>query len=509
MRNKKLEYRNTKQYQNSNFQNSKHFCFDYLNFCHSNLFRISCFGFRISIFLFLFFFFYPQSTHAQYYNYPISELNYCRDAKECSLYCQIPQNTPACWSYGKYVMNPDVLGETDININYPILELGNCNTAQDCFIYCSQPDNQQACAGYARDKGLVKNKPIKENVDETKIVEAAKTELGCETKEACMSFCDKTENREKCFNFSKKYNLGSPPGEGQQGPSQEVIQQMEGELGCDGASSCKNFCDQPVNREKCFEVAQKYGLVKKEEIEKREQNMEEMRKLLEEAKTELGCDTQDTCAKFCTKKENKEKCMQMWRKHNVGPQIPQPSNMMQPVISGTPPTKQQLDAEHPGPGGCTSDKACLEYCQKHPKDCPGFVDKKSQPNSANAPQPSPQASLGSLSNKTQTGTFLGPGGCKTEGECKAYCEKHPKECPGFPEKKPLLSPSPVSEKDRLTPPPFDNQNRPPMPPNAQFPKTTQAPPPNSNNQPVAEPNLQYPLNNPGPGLNPTDVPATF
>jgi len=45
--NTKFEYRNPKQYQNSNFQNSK-LCFEHLSFGHSNLFRISDFVLRIS-----------------------------------------------------------------------------------------------------------------------------------------------------------------------------------------------------------------------------------------------------------------------------------------------------------------------------------------------------------------------------------------------------------------------------------------------------------------------------
>lgn len=42
-----------------------------------------------------------------------------------------------------------------------------------------------------------------------------------------------------------------------------------------------------------------------------------------------------------------------------------------------------------------------------------------------------------LQNRTPTNTsqFQGPAGCRTEAECKAYCEKHPDECPGFPKDK--------------------------------------------------------------------------
>src|SRR4030042_3546953 len=49
IRNSKSEYRNPKQIQNPNFQNTKPvFCLENLHFEHLCLFRISCFEFRIS-----------------------------------------------------------------------------------------------------------------------------------------------------------------------------------------------------------------------------------------------------------------------------------------------------------------------------------------------------------------------------------------------------------------------------------------------------------------------------
>jgi len=45
----KSEYRNPKQYQNTNDQNSKLICFERLNFKNLNLFRVSDLEFRISI----------------------------------------------------------------------------------------------------------------------------------------------------------------------------------------------------------------------------------------------------------------------------------------------------------------------------------------------------------------------------------------------------------------------------------------------------------------------------
>lgn len=64
-----------------------------------------------------------------------------------------------------------------------------------------------------------------------------------------------------------------------------------------------------------------------------------------------------------------------------------------------------------GPGGCASEKDCLEYCknQKNQSECKNFIDKISQ---------------NILDN------FTGPGGCKGVEECQKYCQEssHNQEC---------------------------------------------------------------------------------
>ena len=64
----------------------------------------------------LYFFLLPSWVSAQSrLTYPIADLGYCRDAKECYLYCEIPENKAACWSYGKYKLGSDVLGVTTMS----------------------------------------------------------------------------------------------------------------------------------------------------------------------------------------------------------------------------------------------------------------------------------------------------------------------------------------------------------------------------------------------------------
>ena len=189
--------------------------------CKSKLKIIKTFAFLIVIFTFSFLIFNLSSASAQSARYPIPELGNCRNQEECYLYCQIPQNTPDCWSYGKYIMNnaQSVLGETTTNITYPITELGNCSDANACFIYCNQPKNQSTCYAYAKNHGLINEEEV-ENEEEDlppekmqEIITSAKTELGCEGKEQCMTICSAPENYAKCEAFAKKHNLykGPPP----------------------------------------------------------------------------------------------------------------------------------------------------------------------------------------------------------------------------------------------------------------------------------------------------------
>lgn len=411
-------------------------------------------------------------TSAQSSRYPIKELGNCRDARECHLYCQIPKNTPTCWSYDKYILHKNVLGE-ETNITFPIKELGNCTGPTECFNYCEKPENQATCFAFAKARGLAKDEeqPLPPNV-----MTAAKTELGCDNRESCQNLCTQSANLEKCRLFSEKHGLRRPPPkEGKMGPPAETMQAAQKELGCRDEASCDQVCRNPENGKKCFEFAKKYNLLKRDEIEKHEENedrwaklQEKKIKMVEAAQKELACDNFDSCKKTCDLPENREKCQDLAKKHGLGP-VPPPSGQFpgQPPIS-PPGLTTREDKSVRGPGGCATDKECKEYCQKNPQDCPGFAGKSKDEKQKPTKQTPPKS-----------GDFLGPKGCKTEKECEDYCKKHPDECPGFPKKPPQTPPPNIS-------PPVQSQNYPPQ--------TGQS------GQPPNQPPYQPP-NQPPPGLN--------
>lgn len=307
--------------------------------------------------------------------YPIPELGYCRDAKECYLYCEIPENKAACWSYSKYKVGSDVLGVTTMSeeekemmrqkakqyaIAFPIADLGNCPGPQECRDFCEQPANQQACMDFAKKKGF--QKEVK-GPEHDELLQKARVELGCTSTEECRSICE--SDRGRCEAFAKKHGMyQEPPSQGRYSAKekQELMQKAESELGCTSMESCKSICEK--NPQACMMFAKKHGF---DRPEPREGEME--------------------------RREERE-----------------PERHMQGSMTGK----------------CDSEESCKTYCQEHPSECPGFQ------NNQRATGQQPPSGSQSIGGGTH---YVGPSGCRTEGECNNWCNDHPDKCPGFSQAK--------------------------------------------------------------------------
>ncbi len=311
-------------------------------------------------------------------HYPIVELSYCRDAKECFLYCEIPQNKAACWSYGTYRLGADVLAATtlspeekkamegkarELGITFPIAELGNCVGPQECKDFCEQPANQATCANFAKSRGLDRGSRVDQSKEQD-ILSAAQSELGCTTKESCYQKC--SQDHAACEAFAKRHGI-SGGAEGQQG----------------GESS---------NVDKA--------------------------KLLEDAKSQLGCTSMESCSQTC--QQNPQRCAEFAKQHGFnggGTQQGPSGSQSQYGQSGT-------SGGNKGPGGCDNEASCKAYCQSHPSECSGFGG--TSPSSGG----NYQGSGGSYPSQS-SGSYVGPSGCRTQEECAAYCKANPSSCPGF------------------------------------------------------------------------------
>lgn len=394
--------------------------------------------------------------------YPIPELGNCRNSQECYYYCQIPQNTPTCWSYNKYIISKDVLGEEAISpeeeakrlgITFPVPELGNCNSPSECFVYCNQPQNQAACFAWAKKKGLVKQPNVEEN-----IMAAAIKELGCKSELECMVFCQQPDNMNKCQEFAGRHSLVKEEhrDDKHQGPSPAIMAKARAELGCDNEESCMKFCNKGDNMSKCMEFAKRHGMMEEEEYEKHKGYMEKKGQMMEDAKKELGCVSREACASFCSNPQNMDKCMGLARKYGMG---------------GANPSGRYIQYDQTGKNilPCSSPVECQELCAKNINICAGGIPPQSVPRQS---RESPQFQQ---SGKYDGGDSLGPAGCKTEAECKAYCQNNPETCPGFPKRmdqkppeyiNPEIKVSPIvyptDYTPRYTPPPYPTYQPPPQ-----------------------------------------------
>ncbi len=275
------------------------------------------------------------------YEYPVPELGNCRDRQECHLYCEVPNNKPACWAYNVYAVGTDVLGDESpetkvaaLGITFPITELGNCANVAACKTFCVDLQNQAVCREFAVKHGLA---------NKEKIIDKAKLELGCTTTEECRQLCELETNRSLCRTFAKKYHLKGAV-------KNLLVESAKNELGCTNHAECRLLCEKPENREKCVNLARRLGRgdTRKEE-------------LILKAKESLGCTSFEDCKSFCQNPENAEKC------RNFGAAVRQ---HVEDKVKNE--LKEKL--------GCTTAEECRKVCETNPERCPNFPKLGGSPN---------------------------------------------------------------------------------------------------------------------------------
>lgn len=253
-------------------------------------------------------------------------------------------------------------------LSFPIAELGNCTDLATCKAYCDSRDHQTECVNFAKKKGFYKEPELKGK--EAQVLAAAKTELGCNSKEACMTICQKEENIEKCSNFASKHGLGGPPvGRG----NPQLLTKAKEILGCNSEDSCKAVCENPTNQQKCSDFASQAGLGGG------------IRRV-----GPGGCNSEESCRAYC------ESHMDECRQFGGG---------------------QRGEGERrSGPGGCNSEASCQAYCEKNPAECGGQDGRGPGGLQDDFCRQNPQ--------KCQRGSAGGPSNLTPQ----EYCQQNPDQC---------------------------------------------------------------------------------
>src|SRR5260221_13453887 len=213
---------------------------------------------------------------------------------------------------------------TKYGIIYPIVELGSCTDYSSCRSYCEDPVHKDACISFAKSKGFYKEDAT--TIKAQPILDAAKTELGCSSYDSCKSFCQVDSNKDKCDSFAKSHQLTG--GRVDDPAKSTIIQKAKEVLGCNSEDSCKSYCSQASNSQKCSDFAKSVGL-KGGEVQQ----------------GPGGCSSAQTCKTFCADPANFDTCSK-FAGSNGGP-----------------------SGQFKGPGGCDSPQSCQSYCSTHQSEC--------------------------------------------------------------------------------------------------------------------------------------------
>jgi len=226
----------------------------------------------------------------------------------------------------------------------------------------------------------------------------------CESKEACMEYCDEPGNMSRCITFAKAHNLMTPEeAERAEEFSDTLEERGGGPGGCTTPSSCETYCEDITNLRECLVFAEDHGHV--------DDNIEEGKKiaLYLDAGGQMpgGCTSRQSCESYCSDFNHGEECLLF--AEEVGLEIDDKDH---PDGPNKEQMRAMIDLMKRGetPGGCTSERECESYCSEsgNIEECVAFGEKVGfiSPEEAEMVR--------------KTGG-KGPGGCTSREECDSFC----------------------------------------------------------------------------------------
>ncbi|MBI2055541.1 MAG: hypothetical protein HYT42_01470, partial [Candidatus Sungbacteria bacterium] len=213
---------------------------------------------------------------------------------------------------------------------------------------------------------------------------------------------------------------------------------------------CRDYCEDPANREECFGFAEKQGLITAEDKKNFEVG-QKLNKKLEEAGGPGGCRNESDCRTYCSDAARAEECVAFASTHGGIPPEQARAMLRQFTENRFGPPGDFGPAEFGPPGFAGPDefrRRFEEETQKRfeqfraleenfrGKQIPGFGPPGGFPSPGGEFGGPP--GLGGPGLPGQTGGFpgggpggvgfVGPGGCTSPSECIQYCSSNPEEC---------------------------------------------------------------------------------
>ena len=349
--------------------------------------------------------------------FPVAELGNCGSENECKTYCDGPENFEACIAFAeKY----NLMSQEEINMAKKVGGKdgpGGCRGDNGCKSYCDDINNIEECLAFAEENDIL---PPDELEEAKKVAQAlkggAKMPGGCTSKERCEDYCGDPENTEECVAFAEAAGFMSP--------EEVAMVRKTGGKGpgdCRGKNQCDAYCEDSAHMEECINFAIEYDLMPPEE-------KEETLKVLDALKKGVkmpNCRGREECDVYCSEPQNMMECVT----------FAEAAGFMSAEEAEEAKKMAELGITS-GPGGCKGKGECEAYCDdpNHSEECISFAEKAGFMSQEEAEMARKMGGSG-------------PGGCKGKEECESYCNapEHNEECFNFASERGLIPPEELEE----------------------------------------------------------------
>ena len=336
--------------------------------------------------------------------YPVSELGNCTDKEDCLAYCDNPDNMEPCLDFAEA---NNLIPEEDIEMGRKMLTAGEtsgpggCQGVVECGNYCDDISNIKECIAFAKEHDLI---PADELEEAEKVIAALDRGVQpppCNSKTECDDICRLPENMKTCIIFAKEAGL-MPPEELEE--AEKVLAALEKGIQpppCGSKDDCDEYCSQPENFESCISFAEAAGFMSADEATMARKTG---------GKGPGDCRGKEACESFCEDPANGEVCINFAIENGFmsAEEGEQAKKMM---ASG-------INIMEGGPGGCKGREECEAFCDdiSNMEECVNFAERAGFMSSEDAARARRMAEKGI--NMMQGG----PGGCQSQEECEAFCE---------------------------------------------------------------------------------------
>ena len=362
--------------------------------------------------------------------YPIAELGGCQDRGKCEVFCEDMANANACLDFAKA---HQLLPEKDIEMGKKMLAKGEmggpggCKGVNACKAYCDDIANIKECIIFAEENDLIPPEELEEAKKVIQAIDKGFTPPPCRGKKECDTYCSDAVNMERCISFGEAAGL-IPPEEIEGAKKMiQAIKKGATPPPCKGKDACDVYCNEGDHMAQCMEFAIAAGFMEGEEAKE----AEKMLGLLKQGIKMPNCKGKEECEAYCQEEAHIEECLTF----SVAAGYMKPEDAERARKTGG-----------RGPGGCKSEAECKAFCD-NPDNGQVCLEFATQMGQISPDEAQKMMEGGRRMQQGQQIQQTGPGGCKGQEECAAFC--------GNPENQTACSqfePTPQERGGQMPPP---------------------------------------------------------